>query len=45
MEEKHVHSLEKIETELSGLKSSIRDSYKKVKCSNEKEQEILYKNL
>ena len=45
MEEKHINSISKIESELNGLKSCIRDSYKKVKCSNEKEQEILYTNL
>jgi hypothetical protein len=42
---RHSESLSKIEENIKGLKTNIRDTYKKTKCSSEKEQEILYKNL
>lgn len=42
---KHTNSLSKIEENIKGLKINIRETYKKTKCNNEKEQEILYKNL
>jgi len=38
-------SLDKILNNMQGLKFIIRDSYKKIKCNSEKEQEILTQNL
>jgi hypothetical protein len=42
---KHNQSINKILDNIKGLKLTIRDSYKKIKCNTEKEQEILYQNL
>ena len=43
--QKHKDSLDKILQNIKGLKSNIRESYKKIKCSNDKEQEVLNQNL
>ena len=42
---KHEQSLDKILNAIKRMKSNIRESYKKTKCTTQKEQEILNSNL
>jgi hypothetical protein len=37
--------INKIEEKIKNLKQNLRESYKKLKCSNAKEQETLNQNL
>ena len=42
---KHQNSLKKIAVEIKNAKQNIKETYKKLKCTNQKDQDIFSQNL